>query len=211
VKILELVNKDEVTVCPFDSIISIEDKLVGNAYLVVKDGTKFIGILTPSDVLVSGHNLVIDCYTEKPRVNGNEETEDIMNMMLMKGLLVVPVVDDDDEYMGSLQITSMLRRIWDIVKPNVIVNWINVIGDDSIERRKKEFSSELFHNTRNPVQVILSAVDMLRSATRDFDNKLLLSTIESNAKLLEELITKLYSSTFDRSQSLFPDEAGTES
>jgi len=197
-KIRELANRNEVVVRPYASISSIENELIRNAYMVIKDGDKFIGILTPSDVLASGHNLVIDCYTEKPPINENEDAESVMSLMLKEGLLVLPVVNGENEYLGSIQINAMLQKIWDITKQNVSINWINVLDNGEAEKNKQEFSSELFHNTRNPVQVILSAVDMLRSSPGDFETKMLLSSIGSSAKLLDTLITKLYSFHFDK-------------
>jgi|GEM_PF-1341968 CBS domain-containing protein len=200
-KILELVNRSEAIVHPYASIASIEDMLIHNAYLVIKEEGKFVGLLTPSDVLARGHNLVIDCYTEKPTVNGNEDAESVMNLMLKKGILVLPVVDDQGDYLGSIQINTMLQKIWDITKQNVSINWVNVMDHGEIDASKQRFSAELFHNTRNPVQSILSAVELLRSATGTFDTKMLQNSIEANAKLLDTLITKLYSFHFEKEPS----------
>src|SRR5208337_4723476 len=138
-----------------------------------KEEGKFIGILTPSDVLARGHNLVIDCYTEKSTVNGNEDAESVMRLMLKKGILVMPVVDDDAEYLGSIQINTMLQKIWDITKQTVSINWVNVVDHGEIDANKQRFSAELFHNTRNPVQAILSAVELLRTSPGNFDTKML--------------------------------------
>jgi CBS domain-containing protein len=197
-KIAELVNKNEIVIHPFVSVASIENELIHNAYLVIKNENSFIGLLTPSDVLVNGHNLVIDCYTKKPLINGNMDAESVMNMMFQEGLLVLPVVDDDNKYIGSVQVNTMIKEIWDIAKPNININWINVVDNGEGDKSKRDFSVELFHHTRNPVQVILSAVDMLRSAPGEFETKVLLSSIESSARLLDSLITKLYSFHFDK-------------
>jgi CBS domain-containing protein len=197
-KIRELANRNEAVVQPYASIGSIENELIRNAYMVIKDGNKFIGILTPSDVLSSGHNLVIDCYTEKPSINENEDAESVINLMQKQGLLVLPVVTDGNEYLGSIQINAMLQKIWDITKPNVSINWINVLDNGEADKNKQDFSSELFHNTRNPVQIILSAVDMLRANPGSFEAKMLLFSIESSAKSLDALITKLYSYHCDK-------------
>jgi len=197
-KIRELVNQNEKIIQPFTSIASIENDLINNFYLVIKDGLKFIGLLTPSDVVASGHNLVVDCYSEKQPVNENEEAENVMNIMLKKGLLVAPVFDNCNNYLGSVQINTMLQKVWDITKQNVSINWINVVDSRDTDNIKQEFSSELFHNTRNPVQVILSAVDMIRSDPDNFERKMLLCSIESNARLLDTLITKLYMFYFEK-------------
>jgi CBS domain-containing protein len=195
-KIKELVNTKEKVISPFTSIASIETDLISNMYLVVKENGAFLGLLTPSDVLASGHNLVIDCYTQKPSIDGNEEAETVMNLMLRNGISVAPVFEDSNKYIGSILLNTMLQRVWDITKQNVTINWVNVIEDEEKEEDKQRFSAELFHNTRNPVQVIMSAVDMLRTPDDNFDRKLLLSSIESNAKLLDSLITRLYSYYF---------------
>jgi CBS domain-containing protein len=195
-KIRELVNRTEVTVAPFASIDSIEAELIQNAYLVIEEDGRFIGLLTPSDVLARGHNLVIDCYTEKPPINENEEAEAVMGAMLRGGPSVAPVLSDEGRYLGSVQIKSMLQQIWDITKLNVSVEWVNVIGDVEMERNKRDFAAELFHNTKNPLQVIISAVDMLRASSNGLESKILLGSIESSARLLDELVTKLHASHF---------------
>ena len=43
-KILELVNRSEVIVHPYASIASIEDMLIHNAYIVIKEEGKFVGL-----------------------------------------------------------------------------------------------------------------------------------------------------------------------
>ncbi|MGO8693929.1 MAG: CBS domain-containing protein [Rectinemataceae bacterium] len=197
-KIRELINRNEIVVSPFTSIEAVESRLIANSYLVIKDEGKFMGIVTPADALANGHNLVIDCCTKKPLVNGNEEAGKVMNLMLKKGLFVVPVCGDDKEYLGSVLINSMLQQIWNLTKPNVSVNWINVVDDADSEKEKHSFVTELFHNTKNPLQVVISAVDMLRSSPDGFERSLLLNSIESNAKLLDEIISKLYEFHFPK-------------
>jgi len=198
-KILDLVNRDEVAIDPYASIASIEAELIRNAYVVLRDGGgTFVGILTPSDVLEKGHNLAIDCLTERPLIKGDEDAEKVMNMMLDRGILVLPVGDARGAYLGSVQVTTMLQRIWDITKQNISINWVNIVEEPGMERHKDNFSMELFHNTRNPIQAIVSAVDMLRASPGDFETKLLLNAIDSNARILDALVIKLYSFHFEK-------------
>jgi CBS domain-containing protein len=196
-KTRDLVNHRETVVRPLDSIGSVEDSLVRERYLVVKDGGAFLGILTPSDVVSKGHNLVVDCLSEKPKVEEDEDVEEVLAMMLEKGFRVLPVVDTKGSYVGSVEMDSVLRQVWDITKQNVSIKWINVVGEAGIERSKSAFSSELFHNTRNPVQAIISAASILRSSDTSREERMLLKTIEANAVLLDTLITRLYSAHFD--------------
>lgn len=196
-KIAELVNHCEVVVQPYDSINSIEKELVSNFYLIVKDNNRFMGILTLADVLISGHNLVVDCYSEKPLINGNEDAENVLKKMLNEKILVLPVIDDNGEYIGSVQLNMIFKQIWELTKSSVEINWTNVISNDETENRKHSFSMELFHNSRNPVQGILSSANMLRHSPGELEAEVLLKTIESNARILDSLITKLYEIHFN--------------
>jgi FOG: CBS domain len=197
-KIREFVNRNEATVCPFDSIVAIEDKLLKNSYVVIKDRERFVGILTSDDVLETGHNLVIDCYSKKELIDGDEEADKVLNKMLMNGNVVLPVVDRRGVYLGSVQAISVFRQIWTITKQEININWVNVVSDATDGKERNAFSSELFHNTRNPVQVILSAVDLLRNSADELERNMLLNSIESNARLLDAIITKLYSFHFEK-------------
>jgi len=195
----DLVSHDEAYVQPFASLGAVEGKLMERGYVVIMDQGKFVGLLTAVDALSSGHNLVIDCYKEKPLIKADEDAERVMVRMLREGFQVLPVVDDKAAYLGSVQTSQVLRRVLDITKQTTEARWVNVIGDASFENAKERFSSELFHNTRNQIQAIMSAVDMLRARPGAFETKILLKSIESNAKLLDELITSLSSSHFGNS------------
>ncbi len=205
-KIRELINKNETVVEPLTSVAAVEGRLILDSYVVIKDGGRYVGILTPADALANGHNLVVDCYTEKPMIDGNEDAEKVMNLMLKRGLFVLPIRDDDKNYLGCVHIASMLEQIWTITRPSVNVSWVNVIDDPDSELGKRSFVSELFHNTKNPLQVMLSAVNMLRSYPDGVERNLLLNSIEANVKLLDELITKLYEFHFSKT----PEIAGVD-
>lgn len=197
-KIRELVNGKETVVGPLTSVAAVESRLILDSYVVIKDEGRFVGILTPADALANGHNLVVDCYTEKPMIDGNEDAEKVMNLMLKRGFFVLPVSGDDKNYLGCVHIASMLEQIWTITRPSVNVSWFNVIDDADSELGKRSFVSELFHNTKNPLQVMLSAVNMLRAYPDGVERNLLLNSIEANVKLLDELITKLYEFHFSK-------------
>jgi len=67
---------------PYAGIESIEKRLRDNSFLVVLDGESFSGILTPSDIIESPHQLVIDCVHDRPRVDPDQDIESVL--MLMK-------------------------------------------------------------------------------------------------------------------------------
>jgi predicted transcriptional regulator len=195
-KIGELVSHDEAYVQPFTSVGAVEGKLAARGYVVIMDQGKFVGILTAADALSSGHNLVVDCYREKPLIRADEDAELIMARMLREGLQVLPVVDDKADYLGCVQTSQVLRRVLDITKQTATIELKSVNLDESSENGKESFSSDLFHNTRNQLQAIVSAVDMLRMSPGAFEREMLLKSIESNARLLDELITTIHASHF---------------
>jgi len=84
-RIGELVSHDEIYVQPFTSVGAVEGKLEERGYVVVMDQGKFVGVLTAADALSSGHNLVIDCYREKPLIRADEDAELVMSRMLGRG------------------------------------------------------------------------------------------------------------------------------
>jgi predicted transcriptional regulator len=197
-KIGELVSHDEAYVQPFTSVGAVEGKLAARGYVVIMDQGKFVGILTAADALSSGHNLVVDCYREKPLIRADEDAELVMAHMLGEGLQVLPVVDDKEDYLGCVQTSQVLRRVLDITKQTARIDLTSLSLDVSSENGKASFSSDLFHNTRNQLQSIVSAVDMLRMAPGSFETEMLLKSIESNARLLDELITTIHASHFDQ-------------
>jgi predicted transcriptional regulator len=201
-RISDLVNQVEVVVEPFASIGSIEDELIKNGYLVIKEKKKFIGILTPADALAAGHNLVIDCYKEKPSMDGNEDAEVALKYMLDNGFRVLPVVSANNAYLGCIQVDTIFCQVWKSSKQSIRINWLNIIGDEDLERSKQKFSMELFHNTRNPVQTILSAVDLLRAPAGGLESEMLLKTIEANSRIIDSLVTKLYSVHFEKGEKI---------
>lgn len=198
-KIGELVSHDEAYVQPFTSIGAVEEKLAARGYVVIMDQGAFVGVLAAADALSSGHNLVIDCYREKPLIKADEDAELIMSRMLREGLQVLPVVDDEASYLGCVQTSQVLRRVLDITKQTARIDLTSLALDASSEGGEGSFSSDLFHNTRNQLQAIICAVDMLRMAPGTFETEMLLKSIESNARLLDELITTIHASHFDQS------------
>jgi signal transduction histidine kinase len=200
-RVHDFLQKDEIRVRPFASVESVEPDLIRKSYLVVQEDAAFYGILTLADVVAQGHNLVIDCCTEKKPINENEESERAFELMFRSGAQVLPAVDDEGRYVGSLTIDSMLRFAWSAMRPRQNINWIEIVGGEGFEEAKdakNAFSAELFHNTRNPVQVILSGIDMLRSSAPGMENRIILDSIESSARELDDLITNLYTIHFER-------------
>ncbi|MFH1952673.1 MAG: PAS domain S-box protein, partial [Pseudomonadota bacterium] len=84
---------------PYAGIESIEKGLRDNSFLAVLDGDSFLGILTPSDIIESPHQLVIDCVHDRPRVDPDQDIESVLMLMKETRNSVLPVFKDD-EFIG---------------------------------------------------------------------------------------------------------------
>ena len=84
---------------PYAGIESIEKRLRDNSFLVVLDGDSFLGILTPSDIIESPHQLVIDCVHDRPCVDPDQDIESVLMLMKEARNSVLPVFKGD-EFIG---------------------------------------------------------------------------------------------------------------
>jgi hypothetical protein len=76
-----------------------------------------------------------------------------------------------------------------IYKKGIRGNWAMKIGDNDTEKAKYGFSAELFHTTKNPIQVILNATELLRHSPVCGEREMLPDSITSNAKIIDMLFS----------------------
>ncbi len=188
-----LINRDEIIVEPFSSVASVERLLIEKGYLVVKDGETFQGIITQSDVIRTGHNLVIDCISDKRPVHGDEDIEHVVHRMEEEKQYALPVIDEEDEaYIGTITFERILKELHAMGKPPVEVQIHNVVGVHDIEEVKQRFINELSHNMKNPIQIIYSSINLYRNAKGETEKNILLDSIYNSAKKLDEIVDRLF-------------------
>lgn len=90
-----LVWKPHDTVLPHISVTSIEDRLLKDSFLVVMEQGVFWGILIPSDVVKFSHRLVIDCLSDKPHIDCEQDIENVLELMRESRSPVLPVFKED--------------------------------------------------------------------------------------------------------------------
>ncbi len=195
-KVRFLRSSDEIVVGPYASVSSVEDSLLDSEYLVVKKDDTFLGILTKADVIRNAHTLVIDCLVPKPKLNLNDETADVLRTMQETGEYCLPVFNDEGTYMFCVTCLGILRVITEMenIVPSVHLN--NFIGSDDFENTKQMFLGELFHHIKNPLQIIQSSVEMLKSLDSSEDSEIYRIAIKVNAYKIDRIITKLYETYF---------------
>jgi predicted transcriptional regulator len=190
---------DEVVIHPFTSISSIEDTLIEKTYVVVMDGGDFYGLLTPSDVMVMGHQLAIDCVTQKARVADDDQIEEVFNKMNRDRQYVLPVFTKNGKYLGSTTYKRIIEEIGLLKKQPAEVKITNMIGIKDIETVKQSFIHELYHNTRNPLQVIHSCLNLYKNASNSLEKDNLLESIAESTNQIDDTISELFLSYFRNS------------
>lgn len=181
---------------PFAGVESVESRLIELGYLVVKDRDRFMGILTPEDVLSCGHVLVVDCLREKPRLAADDGIEKAVSLMNAENLRALPVFAPDGAYLGIVTYPRLLNEMSLLERPSSTVNVLNLVGAHDIEQVKNAFINELYHNTKNPIQVIYSAVNLIENTKENKERKLLLDSVLRSVKHIDDVINQLFSAYF---------------
>lgn len=90
------VRRDFQTIGAYEHVIAIKDQLIQHTALVVQDDEhRYIGILTPLDILQRPRNLVIDCLTEKPSVTLPCSVDEALQVMQAEQEEVLSVYQGD--------------------------------------------------------------------------------------------------------------------
>ena len=187
-----LIIKDKEYIKPFSSVESIEEKLLDKGYLVVRENAKYIGILTFPDIVKRPHNLVIDCLAPKKQVKEKDSVQYVFDLMRKEKEQVLPVFDGKEDFLGCIAYLDVAKEVNMLRVAPVEVKVENIIGDEKIESVKHNFIKELYHNTKNPIQIIYSALDMIEEEENIKDMKLLLKSIYKNTKKIDDVINGLY-------------------
>lgn len=200
-EIREFVSVHECIVEPYASIDSIESRLLSFGYVVVMEGDRFLGLVSARDIVEKGHNLAIDCIVPRPSLAPDEKIDAVVRRMLDSGESIFPVQNGQGRYIGSVELARILIRLWEIAHLDIQIQWHDSPGSREVEAQKELFSMELFHNTRNPIQAILSASEMLGNTSEEMEKQALLNAIKSNALALNTLITRLFEEYFEHGKA----------
>lgn len=191
-KLDRFIDKEENRIDAHCSIKSIEDLLIEKKYLTVMKESEYYGLLSLQDFAETRHNLVIDCVREKPPLRyETDDMESILDLMIKSGQRVLPVLDRFQGYRGAVTLENIIRQISVIFHTEPTVEVKNYIGEKNDEEAKSRFLAEICHNTRNPMQGILSAVNYLETGVESEDQRLFLTSIRKNIKLINQTINKM--------------------
>ncbi len=187
---------DGYVVAPFAGVGSVEEELVERGYLVVMDELRFYGIVTPADVLLLGHQLVVDCVRPKPAIYLDDDVERAIEAMEAEKCSVLPVFDAAGEYVACVTYARIVEEIAQLRKQPVAVTVRNLVGDRDFEAVKQSFIHELYHHIRNPLQIIYSSINLYGESSNCLERENLLDSVVESAKQVETVVNELFYAYF---------------
>ena len=142
------------TVLPYDSVRSVEDRLRGKGYLVVVDEkNEFCGILTPCDIVVRPHKLVIDCLTPKEIIYTDDSFITMLGKFEQTPSEALPVFRHG-ACLGVLEKSTVIRKL-----KSGIEDFRK--ASKNTGKDKTEFLHNLSHELRTPLNQILGFMSVI--------------------------------------------------
>ena len=106
------INQEYTSVYAYAGVAAIKSRLVEQeAMVVLNEDDTFLGVLTPTDVLMQPHHLVIDCLRHKPMLYSDQTVIQALRMMLTHREAVLPVIYHDDRLAGLLYQSTLVRHL----------------------------------------------------------------------------------------------------
>ena len=139
----------------YAGVRDVSNQLLENGFLVVFNNDKYLGILTPHDVLSRPHKLVIDCLSNNNTrgLNASDVLEVALNRLNQVNTAALPVYDGS-RYQGIIRKDSL----FDILRGQIA----DIQQKLSITQGfKSEFLKNLVHEIRTPLNGILPFIELL--------------------------------------------------
>ncbi len=91
----------------------LEELKLGEIPLV--DGDTYLGLVTELDLLdydcIDGEIKKINAELKKPFINENDHIFEVASIMVSEEITVLPVLNDDDKYLGCIDQTTLLKNL----------------------------------------------------------------------------------------------------
>lgn len=178
--IRDIMRQDFVVIEPDAGVRSIEDELLLNGFLVVKEGREFVGLLVTIDVVACPHLLVRDCLdNDKMTFDATSEIEPVLNFMQGGHIPALPVFDKK-RFVGVITLE-------DIVDYYLFRYRRDLEGQVKLRTRELRDSNLLL---RKEIRERQRAEKELRQAHDDLEHKVVTRTAEltkTNKKLEKAL------------------------
>ncbi|MGE4586107.1 MAG: ATP-binding protein [Mangrovibacterium sp.] len=137
---------------------NIAEELIRNNYLVLFEGDRYCGILTPEDVIRRPRKLAIDCISQKEMLDAGESIFTAWNAMCRNHTVALPVVKDN-QFIGVIEKKEIFRALTE--KTEELSRQA-----EFCEKLKQEFIHDLCHEIRTPLNGILGFLQVLDDGTK---------------------------------------------
>ena len=105
-------DQDYLSVYAYAGVEAIRARLVKEGAIVVwNEDDTFLGILTPADVVVRSHHLVVDCLRHKPIIRSDQSALDALRTLLDSREAVLPVKHPSGEFAGLLHQRTLVEQL----------------------------------------------------------------------------------------------------
>ncbi|MGB3779030.1 MAG: CBS domain-containing protein [Tunicatimonas sp.] len=105
-------DQDYTSVYAYAGVEAIRARLVKEGAIVVwNEDDTFLGILTPADVVIRSHRLVVDCLRHKPVIRSDESVLDALRTLVDSREVVLPVVSADGQFAGLLHQRTLVEQL----------------------------------------------------------------------------------------------------
>ena len=105
-------DQNYTSVYAYAGVEAIRARLVKEGAIVVwNEDDTFLGVLTPSDVVVRSHRLVVDCLRHKPAIRSTEPVLDALRTLLDSKEAILPVMNADGQFVGLLHQRALVEQL----------------------------------------------------------------------------------------------------
>ena len=182
--ILPIVKTDYTTLDAYESVQSARKILPDQAAIVVTLNGTFRGVLVPEDLARNRHQLIIDCLSEKPAIDGRDNPATVIGLMKRGRWSALPVFLAED-FMGVItlqdlldsyhakdqqQTTALLSAAHDLKSPVSAVRMLgNLLKTTTDTKIREDLLAQLFQvcdHAQTLIEHILSTDEMLATSSR---------------------------------------------
>ena len=110
--LIPFLDQAYISVYAYAGVEAVRARLVKEGAIVVwNEDDTFLGILTPSDVVIRPHRLVVDCLRHKPVIHSDQSVLDALRILLDSKEMILPVVHADEQFAGLLHQSTLVEQL----------------------------------------------------------------------------------------------------
>jgi signal transduction histidine kinase len=181
---LSLINKTFHFVDEFCHIKSINKTLLSNSFLVLKDSNgDYKGILSSVDLLKKPHFIAIDCVSNRPKIDVEDNIEEVLNSINDSEYNELPVFEKNI-FLGVVCKKDIVYYLKSIITLN------NQLAEKEINQNRLNLVRDrllliISHDLKSPFHNIIAFTELLDESNNDLtalEAKEYLSYIRSSSK-----------------------------